>query len=69
MWICVYVCRYVLFNHSCAFLHLHMWETEVKVTKTKQAAFLLFASAAAVTFCPGRSGPSPASASLLHSVI
>lgn len=54
----------VLFN-----LHLHVWETEVKVTEAKQAAFLLVTSAAAVTFCPGRLGPSPGSANLLHSII
>lgn len=60
----------MLYNPSCAFyLHLHVWETEVKVTETKQAAFLLVTSAAAVTFCPGRLGPRPGSANLLHSII
>lgn len=56
------------FDPSCAAqLHLHVWETEVKVAETKQAALLLVASAAAVTLCPGRLGPSPSSAHLLHS--
>lgn len=51
-------------------LHLHMWEPEVKVTETKQAAFLLVTSTAAVAFCPGRLDPGPGPASnLLHSVI
>lgn len=68
--VCVRVCRYVVYNPGCAFyLHLHMWETKVKVTETKQAAFPLVAGAAAVTFCPGRLGPRPSSANLLHSVI
>lgn len=49
---------------------LHMWETEVKVTETKQTAFPLVTSAAAVTLCPGRLGPTrPRSANLLHSII
>lgn len=57
-------------NSSCAFyLHLHMWETEVKVAETKQTAFPLVTSAAAVTFCPGRLGPGSCSASFLQSVI
>lgn len=48
---------------------LHMWETKVKVTETKQTAFPPVAGAAAVTFCPGRLGPGPGSANLFHSVI
>lgn len=62
---------YLLFHSRCAFfsLHLHVWKTEVKVTETKQTAFLLVARAAAVTFCPGRLGPGPSSADLLHSII
>lgn len=51
------------------YLHLHMWEAEVKVTETKQAAFPLVTSAAAVTFCPGRFGSGSKSAHLLQSVI
>lgn len=42
----------------------------MKVTETKQAAFLLVTSTAAVAFCPGRLDPGPGPASnLLHSVI
>lgn len=73
--VCFCVCRFqrcvhMLFNASCAFyLHLHMWETEVKVAETKQTAFPLVTSAAAVTFCPGRLGPSPSSTNLLHFII
>lgn len=70
---CVYLCAG--FKDVCTcyltliYLHLHMWETEMKVTQTKQTAFPLVTSAAAVTFCPGRFGPSPSSANLLHSII
>lgn len=72
---CACVCRFqrrvhTLLNSGCAlYLHLHVWETEVKVTETKQAAFPLVTSAAAVTFCPGRLGPRPRPANLLHSII
>lgn len=75
MCICVCVCRFqrrvhMLFNPCFFFsLHLHVWETEVKVTQTKQTAFPLVTGAAAVTFCPGRFGPGSGSAALLHSVI
>lgn len=63
-------CMHMLFNSSCAvYLHLHMWETEVKVTETKQTAFLLVTSAAAVGFCPGRLSPRPSSANLFHFII
>lgn len=37
-------------------LHLHVWETEVKVTETKQTAFPLVTSVAAVALRPGRLG-------------
>lgn len=37
-------------------LHLHVWETEVKVTETEQTAFPLVTRAAAVALCPGRLG-------------
>lgn len=59
---CVSVHTYYLF------LHLHVWEAEVKVTKAKQTAFPLVTGAAAVAFCPGRLGSSPSSARLLHSI-
>lgn len=55
-------------NHACC-LHLHVWETEVKVTETEQTAFPLLSCAAAVTFCPGRLGSRPSSAHLLQSII
>lgn len=73
--VCVSVCRFqrrvhTLSSSSCAsYLHLHVRESEVKVTETKQTAFPLVTSAAAVTFGPGRLGPSPSSANLLHSII
>lgn len=37
-------------------LHLHVWETEVKVTETKQTAFPLVTRVAAVALRPGRLG-------------
>lgn len=76
MFVCVILCAgFEDVRTSCLtlaalfYLHLHVWETEVKVTETKQTAFPLVTSAAAVAFCPGRLGPSPRSAVLLHSVI
>lgn len=52
------------------YFHLHVWESEVKVTEAEQTALLLVTGAAAVALCPGRLGPGPApAASLLHSVI
>lgn len=73
--VCSSVCRFqgcvhMPFISSCAFyLHLHVWETEVKVTETKQTAFPLVASAAAVTLRPGRFGSSPGSAHLPDSIV
>lgn len=60
---CVSVCAHVPFSSRRArYLHLHVWETEMKVTETKQTAFPLVASAAAVTFRPGRLGSRSSSA-------
>lgn len=50
-------------------LHLHVWEAEVKVAEAKQPALPLVASAAAVTFCPGRLASGPRSAHLLPPVV
>lgn len=50
-------------------LHLHVWETEVKVAETKQTAFPLVAGAAAVALRPGRFGARPSPARLLQSVV
>lgn len=50
-------------------VHLHVWETEVKVAETKQTAFPLVTGAAAVALRPGRFGAGPSSAHLLQSVV
>lgn len=68
------VCRFqrrvhMLLRSSCAlYLRLHVWEAEVKVTETKQAAFPLVAGAAAALRA-GRLGPGPGPAHLLPPVI
>lgn len=63
MWLCVF-----LKPKFVCYVHLRMWESEVKVTETKQTALLLVTGAAAVALGPGRLGPSPAPAAGLRLV-
>lgn len=68
--VCAAGCGHVPFTSRFApCLHLHVWEAEVKVAETKQAALPLVTGAAAVAFCPGRFGSGSRSARLLRPVI